>query len=59
MTWQETLDSLTRPNSPAYLEAEIWKRDGWTFDRVIAEWHKGDDLLWAADVRDIAVGGND
>lgn len=42
MTWQDTLDSLTRPNSPAYLEAEVWKRDaGLSWEDVLATWHTG------------------
>lgn len=53
MTWQDTLDSLTRPNSPAYLEAEVWKRDGWTLERVIAEWPVGADILWIAEIMGI------
>lgn len=38
---------------PRYLEAQKWLDEGWTLERVIAEWHKGDDLIWLLQGLDI------
>lgn len=42
------LTAHTSPATPAYAEAEKWQREGWTWGRVVAEWHVGADILWAA-----------
>lgn len=55
MTWTDFLNQ----NASRYLEARQWRDAGLSWEDVLATWHKGDDLLWAADVRDIAAGGND
>ena len=55
MTWADFLET----NASRYLEAKQWRDAGLSWEDVLATWHKGDDLLWAADVRDIAAGGND
>lgn len=47
-TFQDFLSAHTSPATPSYLEADQWQREGWTWERVVAEWHKGEDILWAA-----------
>lgn len=51
MTWQQFLIYHTsgEEGRPVILEAQIWLRDGWTFERVLKEWHVGNDILWAAE----------
>jgi hypothetical protein len=51
MTWQQFLTYHTSGENdrPIILEAQQWLRDGWSFDRVLKEWHVGNDILWAAE----------
>lgn len=44
MTWQDFLEA----NHTRYLEARQWRDSGMSWQDVLATWHKGDDLLWAA-----------
>jgi len=49
--WQQFLKYHTSGENgrPVYFEAQVWLRDGWTWERVVAEWHVGADILWAAE----------
>jgi hypothetical protein len=50
MTWKEFLIYHTSRNGrPVIKEAKQWLAEGWSFERVVAEWHVGNDILWAAE----------
>ena len=44
MTWTDFLET----NASRYLEARQWRDAGLSWEDVLRTWHKGDDLLWAA-----------
>lgn len=43
---QFLLDHTSGKGRPVYAEALQWLEEKWTFQRVMSEWKKGDDLLW-------------
>lgn len=45
MDWQQFLNE----NATRYIEARDWLAAGMSWDDVLKTWHKGDDLLWAAE----------
>lgn len=51
MEWKEFLEKHTSGANgmPVYAEAVRWLAEGWTFERVVAEWPVGNDILWAAE----------